>query len=396
MALRRRDFLAATALGAGALTAPTVIRAQGAAPLRIGFITTLSGPAGYLGQDIRDAFQLHVDQENGRLGGIPVQLVVEDDALRPGQGKTIAERMLRTDGIRLFTGIVFSNVLGATAPDILDGGGIYVSPNAGPSNFAGRECHRNYFVISWQNDSLHESAGRSASELGFQRAFILSPNYQAGQDALAGFKRMFRGTIAGEQFTRLDQTDFAAEMAAIRAANPDVVFQFHPGGLGIAFIRQYQQAGLLGRIPMVVAAPSLDHTTLRAVGEAALGINVTSHWNVDFDLPQSRRFVEAFRQRYNRMPTYYAQQGFDTALAIAATLRQTNGNVTNTEAFRTAMLRADFQSTRGAFRFGPNQHPIQDWHALRAERNAAGELEIRTIRKVLENHGDSYAAQCRI
>ncbi len=392
--MKRRDFLIGSALGAATLAAPGIVRAQ--TPLRIGFITTLTGPGGYLGQDIRDAFQLAVDMENGRLGGAPVQLVVEDDALRPGQGKTIAERMLRTDGIRLFTGIVFSNVLGAVAPDVLDGGGIYVSPNAGPSNFAGRECHRNFFAIAWQNDSLHESAGRLATELGHTRAFILSPNYQAGQDALNGFKRLFRGTIAGEQFTRLDQTDYAAEMAAIRAANPDVVFQFHPGGLGIAFLRQYQQAGLLGRIPMVVAAPSMDHTIMSTVGEAALGINLTTHWNVDFDNAGSRRFVEAFRARYNRTPTFYAGQSYDTALAIAAALRATNGSVTDTNAFRTAMLRADFQSIRGPFRFGPNQFPIQDWWAAQVVRNPAGQMEIRTGRKVLENHGDVYAAQCRI
>lgn len=395
--MKRRDFLLASAAGAATLAAPAILRAQGAgAPVRIGFITTLSGPAGYLGQDIRDAFQMAIDSDNGKLGGVPVQAIVEDDGLRPGQGKSIAERMLRNDGIKLFSGIVFSNVLGATAPDILDGGGIYVSPNAGPSNFAGRECHKNYFVISWQNDSLHESAGRSASELGYQNAFILSPNYQAGQDALAGFKRMFRGKIAGEQFTRLDQTDFAAEMAAIRAANPDVVFQFHPGGLGIAFLRQYQQAGLLGRIPMVVAAPSLDHTTLAAVGDAAVGVNVTSHWNVDFDNPQNQAFVAAFRARYNRTPTYYASQGYDTALAIGAALRQTNGNIANQDMFRTAMLRADFKSLRGGFKFGPNQHPVQDWYALKVERNAAGQLELKTGKKVLENHGDSYAASCKL
>ncbi len=392
--MKRRDFLLASAAGAATLAAPAIVRAQ--TPLRIGMITTLSGPGGYIGQDVRDAFQIAIDQGQGRLGGTPVQVVVEDDALRPGQGKSIAERMLKTDGIRLFTGIIFSNVLGAAAPDVLDGGGIYVSSNAAPSNFAGRECHRNYFVISWQNDNLHESAGRAASELGYQRAFILSPNYQAGQDALAGFKRMFRGQIIGEQFTRLDQTDFAAEMAAIRAANPDVVFQFHPGGLGIAFIRQFQQAGLLGRIPMVVPWPSLDQGTLGAVGEAALGINLTAQWNWDFDNAESKAFVQAFRAKHNRIPTVYGAQAYDTALAIGAALRQTNGNVTNTEAFRTAMLKADFKSTRGNFKFGPNQHPIQDWWAVRCERNAQGQLELKTLRKILENHGDAYAAQCRL
>lgn len=395
--MRRRDFLVATGAGAFTLSAPAILRAQGAgAPVKLGFITTLSGPAGYLGQDIRDAFALALEQEGGKLGGVAVNMMVEDDALKPGQGKSIAEKMLKNDGVKLFSGIVFSNVLGATAPDILDAGALYVSPNAAPSNFAGRECHRNYFVCSWQNDSLHESAGQAAQNLGYKSAAILAPNYQAGQDALAGFKRFFKGTIALEQFTRLDQTDFAAEMAAIRNANPEVVFQFHPGGLGIAFLRQYQQAGLLGRIPMVVASPSLDANTVRAVGDAALGLVCTAHWNTDFDNPQSKAFVAAFQAKYNRLPTYYAGQGYDTALAIGAALRQTNGNVADDKAFRTAMLKADFKSVRGNFAFGPNQHPVQDWWAIKVERDAAGALALKTQGKVMSNHGDAYAAQCKI
>jgi branched-chain amino acid transport system substrate-binding protein len=391
--IQRRQFVAGMA--AGVVCAPHVARAQAQA-LPIGLITTLSGPGGYLGADIRDAFNLAVEMEGGKLGGAPVRVLVEDDALRPAQGKQIADRFLKNERVRLFTGIVFSNVAGATVPDVLDAGGVYVSPNAGPSNFAGRECHRNYFVVSWQNDSLHESAGQSAMELGFQRAAILAPNYQAGQDALAGFKRFFKREIAAEIFTRLDQTDYAAEMAQIRAARPDVVFQFHPGGLGIAFLRQYQQAGLLGQIPMVVASPSMDHTTLGAVGEAAVGIHVTAQWNVDFDNASSKRFVEAFRAKYNRTPTYYASQGYDTALAIAAALKGTSGSVSNTEAFRTEMLKANFEATRGKFRFGPNQHPVQDWWALQVERNPQGQLAIVTKRRVLADHGDAYAGLCKL
>jgi branched-chain amino acid transport system substrate-binding protein len=387
--MNRRAFLAATA--ATPLAAPAF--AQGA-PLRIGFITTLSGPGGYIGADARDAFQLAIDAEQGRLGGVSVALSVEDDGLRPPQGKQIVERMLRNDRIRLFTGVIFSNVLGAVAPDVLDGDAIYVSNNAGPSNFAGRECHRNYFVVSWQNDSLHESAGQLANNLGYRRMMILAPNYQAGRDALAGFRRLFRGEVIGEQFTRLDQTDYAAEMAQIRAARPDAVFHFHPGGLGIAFLRQYAQAGLLATIPQCIPAPSMDSTILTAVGDAAEGINLSSHWNSDFDNAPSRAFVTAFRARYNRMPTYYAQQAYDTALAIGASLRQTRGDVAPA-GFRTAMMRADFQSTRGRFRFGPNQHPVQDWFALKVERTG-GALGIVTKGRILENHGDAYSGQCRI
>ena len=367
-------------------------------PLKIGFITTLSGPAGYIGADIRDAFQLAIDIEGGKLGGIPVQLIVEDDGFKPGQGKQVADRFLKTDNIKLFTGIVFSNIAGATVPDILDAGAIYVSPNAAPSNFAGKECHKNYYVVSWQNDTLHESAGQNATNLGYKRIFILAPNYQAGKDALAGFKRFFKGEIAGELYTRLDQTDYAPEMAQIRAAKPDAVFQFHPGGLGIAFTRQYQQAGLLGSIPMVVASPSIDVVILKAVGEAALGINASTQWNSDFDNPANKKFMAEWQKKFGteRLPTYYASQGYDTALAIAAALKATNGNVTNTDAFRAAMLKADFQAVRGAFKFGPNQHPIQDWYSARVEKDASGKPIIKTIGKIMSDRGDAYSKDCKL
>ncbi|RYE31921.1 MAG: ABC transporter substrate-binding protein [Hyphomicrobiales bacterium] len=375
------------------LAASTALAQQ---PVKIGMITTLSGPGGYLGQDIRDAFKLAIDLEGGKLGGVPVELLVEDDALKPGQGKQIAEKMLKTDGVKIMTGIVFSNVAGATVPDIVDSGALYVSPNAAPSNFAGKECNANYFVVSWQNDSLHESAGQYATNLGYKKAFILAPNYQAGKDALTGFKRMFKGEIAGEVYTRLDQTDFAPEMAQIRAANPDVVFQFHPGGLGIAFLRQYQQAGLLGKTPMVLAEPSLDATTLKAVGESALGLSVTAHWNSDFDNAANKKFMEAWTKAYNRAPTYYASQGYDAALAIASALKATGGK-TDVPALRTALAKADFQSVRGAFKFGPNQHPVQDWYALKVEKGPDGTPMLKnTGTKVLSNHGDVYAKDCKL
>ncbi|MBI0534877.1 ABC transporter substrate-binding protein [Roseomonas sp. KE2513] len=396
MTINRRGLLASgAALGLAPLAASPLSRpaiAQGA-PLKIGMITTLSGAGSYLGQDIRDAFQLAIDMEGGKLGGAPVQLLVEDDGLRPGQGKQVAERFMKNERIRLLTGIVFSNVLGAVAPDVLDAGGIYVSPNASPSNLAGKECNKNFWSIAWQNDSLHESAGQLATNLGQKRMFILAPNYQAGRDALTGFKRLYKGQLAGEVYTRLDQTDFAAEMAQIRAAAPDGVYQFHPGGLGIAFLRQYIQAGLMANLPMTLAAPSMDATTLAAVGDAAVGVNLTSHWNTDFPNEASKRFVAAFQQKFNRLPTFYAQQSFDAALAIGAALKGTGGKVDDTEAFYRAMKPANFESTRGKFAFGSNNHPVQDWWALKVE-NVAGKPALVTKDRVLTNHGDAYSSQC--
>ncbi|MGV3633430.1 MAG: ABC transporter substrate-binding protein [Pseudorhodoplanes sp.] len=385
-------------MGAGlALSALLATAAAAQEPVKIGFITTLSGPAGYIGADARDAFNLAVEMEGGKLGGVPVQVVVEDDGLKPGQGKQIADRMMKTDGIKLFTGIIFSNVLGATAPDILDGGGIYVSPNAGPSNFAGKDCHKNYFVVSWQNDTLHESAGQNATNLGYKKAFILAPNYPAGKDALAGFKRFFKGDIVGEIYTRLDQTDFAPEMAQIRAAKPDMVFHFHPGGLGITFARQYQQAGLLGTIPLVVAAPSVDVNIVKALGDAAVGTNGTTHWNADFDNPANKKFMDAWAKKYpGRLPTFYASQAYDTALAMGAALKAVNGDLKDTEKFRQAMLKADFEAVRGKFKFGPNQHPIQDWVAIRVEKGPDGAPVIKTVGNVFTDKGDFYSKDCKL
>ena len=240
MRLSRRVALA-SALAMPAIVSGRRARAQTGKPVKIGMITTLSGPGGYLGGEIRDAFMLAV--ENDTLGGVPVQVIVEDDGLKPAQAKQIANRFLKSEQVRLFTGIVFSNVLEAIVPDVLDDDAIYVSPNAAPSSLAGKNCNKNYWVVSWQNDTLHEAAGANANRLGYKKMYVLAPNYQAGKDAITGFKRIFKGEIVGESYTRLDQTDFAPEMAQIRAAAPDAVFQFHPGGLGIAFMRQYQQAG---------------------------------------------------------------------------------------------------------------------------------------------------------
>ncbi len=387
MALTRRAALAS------ALAMPMVARAQ-AAPVKIGLVTTLSGPGGYLGADIRDAFMLAAD--GGKLGGVPVQVLVEDDGLKPAQAKQTVNRFLKSEGVRLFTGVVFSNVLEAVAPDVLDDGAIYVSPNAGPSSLAGKNCNANYYVVSWQNDTLHESAGENANRLGYKKMFLLAPNYPAGKDAITGFKRFFKGEVVGESYTKLDQTDYAPEMANIRAANPDAVFQFHPGGLGIAFIRQYQQAGLVGKIPMVLAAPSLDSTILGAVGEAAIGMDVTSHWNSDFDNAANKAFVAAFVAKYQRLPTVYASQGYDTALAIGAALQGSGGNVKDPVAFRKAMLPANFQSVRGKFKFGPNQHPVQDWFGLRVEKGADGKLALVTKTRVLTDRGDAYSETCKI
>ena len=367
--------------------------AQANAPVPIGFITTLSTPAGYIGEDIRAGFELAM--KDGKLGGIPVQLLVEDDALKPANAKQAADRMIQS-GVKLFTGVNFSNVLAAVLPGVLESGGFYVSVNAGPSTFAGEKCNPNYFVASYQNDAFHEAAGISANELGYKRMVLLAPNYQAGRDALEGFKRTYKGEVLGEIYTKLDQTDFSVELARIRALAPDAIYQFHPGGAGINFAKQYAGSGLGKSIPMLIPSFSMDAQMVTATGDAAEGIYASAIWTPEFDTPASKEFVEGFRKAYSRTPTMYAQQAYDTANLIGSALKAVNGDIGRQDEFREALREAKFTAIRGSFAFGNNQHPIQDYYLTKFEKSSSGEIVQTVVRKVASGYRDAYAASCEM
>jgi branched-chain amino acid transport system substrate-binding protein len=390
----RHPHFAHLALAAAAVACFGTVHAQ--TPLQIGFITTLSTPAGYIGEDERDGFQLAVTEGGGKLGGVPVKLIVEDDGLKPGNAKQSADKMLQ-DGVRLFTGINFSNVLMAVVPGVLAGGATYVSLNAGPSTFAGKGCNAGYFNDAFQNDSFSDTAGIAANELGYKKVVILAPNYQAGRDALAGFKSTFKGQVLAEMYTKLDQSDFSVELARIRSLAPDAVFQFHPGGAGINLAKQYANAGLAATIPMVTPIYSMDRRMLSAVGDAGKGYYVTALWSTDLDNAANKQFVQAFEKTYKRVPTDYAAQAYDTAHLIGSALKATGGDVTDkVGAFRAALRKADFVSVRGKFRFGANQHPVQDWYLLRVEAGADGKLGYKMIKTIAKDHADPYVAECHL
>ncbi len=367
-----------------------------AEPVKIGMITTLSGGGSALGIDIRDGFQLAIDQEGGKLGGHAVELIVEDDARKPEKAVELADRLLTRDGAQILTGIVWSNLAIAVVPKVTRAGAFYISPNAGPSQLAGTGCDPNYFNVAWQNDNLHEAMGQYVADKGFKKPYILAPNYPAGKDALAGFKRYYTGEVAGEVYTKLGQTDYATEIASLRAAKPDAVFFFLPGGMGISFLKQYAQAGLTGEIPVFGPAFSFDQTILGAVGDAALGVINSSQWNKDIDTPANTAFVAGFQKANGRLPSLYASQGYDAARLIGSALAATGGEVGgNADAFRKALETAKFESVRGKFRFGPNRHPIQDIYVRQVVKEG-DVLTNKIIGTAFTDHADAYAGECKM
>ena len=365
-------------------------------PVKIGMITTLSTKAGYLGEDIRDGFQLAIDQEGGKLGGVPVELLVDDDGRKPEKAKQIADRFIKRDEAKILTGIVFSNVAIAVVPKVVRQDVIYISPNAGPSLLAGKGCHPNYFNVAYQNDNLDEVVGKYVTEAGFKNVYLLAPNYPAGKDHLAGFKRYYKGNIAGEVYTKLGQSDYAAEIAALRAAKPDAVFFFLPGGMGINFIKQYAQAGLNQTIPVFGPAFSFDERLLQAVKDAALGVKNGSQWTHDLDNAANRQFVAAFRKAYGRTPTLYASQGYDAARLLGSALKQVGGDVGKIDALREAIRKADFPTVRGKFAFAPNQHPVQDLYIREVVKDASGVYTNKTVETVFMDHSNVYVKECQM
>jgi len=367
-----------------------------AEPVKIGMITTLSTKAAYLGEDIRDGFQLAVDQEGGKLGGIEVELLVEDDGRKPEKAKQIAERYMKKDGVKIMTGIVFSNVAIAVVPKVVRDGVVYLSANAGPSKLAGKGCNEDYFNVSYQNDNIDEVVGQYVNDSGHTNVYLIAPNYPAGKDHLAGFKRYFKKEISGEVYTKLGQSDYAAEIAAIRAAKPDAVFFFLPGGMGVSFLKQYAQAGLGDQIPLYGSAFSFDERLLKAVGPVALGVKNGSRWTHDLDNEANKQFVAANKDKYGRTPTLYASQGYDTARLIGSALNEVGGNADDIGALKRALKNAQFESVRGNFSFGFNQHPIQDLYIREVIKTNDGGFTNRILEKVFENHVDAYASECKM
>jgi branched-chain amino acid transport system substrate-binding protein len=357
-----------------------------AEPVKIGVITTLSGGGAGLGIDMRDAFTLAIKQS----GNKDVELVVEDDAQKPELAVQIAEKMIQSDKVDLLTGIIWSNLAMAVVPNAVAQDIIYLSPNAGPSALAGANCNKNYFNVAYQNDNFHEAMGQYANQ-DYKKTFILAPNYPAGKDSLTGFKRYYKGELAGEIYTQVGQTDYAAEIAQIRDSGADSVFFFLPGGMGIAFMKQYAQSGVT--IPVMGPAFSFDQDMLPAIGDAALGVKNSASWSKDLDNEASKAFVEAFKAEYNRLPSVYAAQSWDTANLILSALSK--ASVKDKDAFRAALKAADFKSVRGDFTFNTNNHPIQNVYVREVVREG-DVLTNKIIATAFEKHGDAYAEQCKM
>jgi branched-chain amino acid transport system substrate-binding protein len=377
--LTRLALAAALALGTAAQAAT------------IGLMAPLSGPQAMVGQDQVDGFMLALELLGGKLGGQPATVLKEDDQLKPEIGQQAVRKFIDKDKVDAIVGLSFSNVLMGSLPRLAESGVVAIATNAGPSPIAGASCKPNVFSVAWQNDGAAEAMGKLAQDKGVKRVYLMAPNYQAGKDMITGFKRFFKGTVVDEVYTQVNQPDYSAELAQLQSAKPDAVFAFYPGGMGVNFVKQMNQAGLLPKLPLY-SVFTVDGTTLPSLRDAAAGTISGAMWDAALDTPDNRKFVAAFEAKYKRTPSEYAATGFDAANLLDVALRKAGGDARKL-APAVKAAGGEFKSVRGPFRFNNNNLPVQNYYAFEAVKQG-GKLAITQVATPLKNHADAYHAQC--
>lgn len=393
-------FKKMTALAAlGALLAAPAMAAD---KVKIGFVTTITTPAGVIGQDMVDAVNLAMEDIGGKMAGLDVELIIEDDGFKPPVGKQKVDKLVKKDQVDFIAGFIWSHVLLASKKSALDAGTFLISSNAGPSQLAGKQCDKNFFSTSWQNDQTPMAMGEVLNQNGVKSVYVMAPNYAAGKNMIAGVERTFKGTIAGRDLTKWGkdaQLDFSAELAKAKASGADALWVFYPGKAGGALIKQYEQAGLQDTMPLYtvftvdsIALPKLQAGNLAGV----MGSRNTQHWGPDLDNPQNKKFVSGFKKKFGRYPSFYAAQSYDSIFLIKSAVEAVNGDLSNKDGMRAAMKKAEFPSTRGKFAYGNNHFPIQNFYLREVVADADGVWTTKIVSTVLEDHQDPYAADCKM
>ncbi len=381
----------ATTLAVGLLGFGTAASAE----IEVGMIVTLSGPPAALGRQAVDGFRLALDDLHGKLGGEEVRLIVEDDELKPEVALSKANSLVESEEVDFVVGTIFSNMLQAIFRPVVESDTFLISPNAGPSTFAGRNCNRRFFVTSYQNNQNAEAMGAYAQKAGFSKVFMIAPNYQAGRDNMEGFRKHYRGEIVGEVYVPLGHQDYSAEIARIATSGADAVFAFTPGGMGVRFVRQFRDAGLAERIQFM-SVFTTDETTLPAQKDAARGFLAAGNWAPDHPGEPSRAFVARFEEKYGYVPGGYAMQAYDAAMLIDSAVRAVGGDLSDKTALQAALEAADFNSLRGNFSFNTNHYPIQNFYQLSVRQREDGKWITSMGELIFENYGDSFAAECQM
>ena len=377
---------------AAAATAMMMAGAVQADTVKVGYMTTLSGSGGIIGKQMQNAVNLAMEHTGGTLGGMDAEVIFADDQRKPDVAKQLANRLVKSDRVDVIAGVIWSNLLMAIHKPVTRSGTLLIGSNAGPSPLAGKDCHKNFVSMSWQNDQTPEGMGKYMQDAGVKSVYLVAPNYQAGKDMMSGFKRHYKGEVVAEVYTKLGQSDFQAELSTLRASKPEATFVFQPGGMGINFVKQWHQAGM-EQVSKLYTVFTVDNLSLPALKETALGVVSTQTWSPDLDNEINRRFVADYKAKFGGYPSFYAAQAYDTMMAIDHAIAKAGSS--DTEAMRAVLAEGGIPTTRGPLAMNSNQFPIQNVYLREAVLDADSMATTRITGTVFENHADAYAKDCQ-
>jgi branched-chain amino acid transport system substrate-binding protein len=381
-------------MGTVALVALGTVPAVAQQSVKIGFVSTFSGPTAVIGNDMRNSFEVALEHLGRKMGGKTVEVIYEDDQQKPEVGVQKSQKLIESDKVDFVVGFIWSNVLLASLKPIVDSQTFLISANAGPSQIAGEQCSPYYFSTSWQNDQTPQAMGEYMNQKGVKTAFLMGPNYAAGKDMLTGVRSTFKGQIIGEELTRWpDQLDFSTELSKVRAAKPEAVFVFYPGAAGVQFLTQYVQSGLKGQIPLYTAF-TIDETTLPLQKDLALGVPGAQEWVNDLPNDANKKFVADYKAKHGKGPSFYGAQSYDAANLVNSAVVAVNGDLSKKDAMRDAMRKANYASVRGPYKYGNNQFPIQNFYLQEAVKDASGNLALKTMATIVKDSQDRFHEKC--
>jgi branched-chain amino acid transport system substrate-binding protein len=362
--------------------------------VKIGFVTTLSGPTAVIGNDMRNSFELALDHLGRKMGGLPVEVIYEDDQQKPDVGLQKTQKLIQSDKVDFVTGYIWSNVLLASFKPVIDSQTFLISANAGPHQLAGEQCSPWFFSTSWQNDQTPQAIGTYMTQKGVKSVYLIGPNYAAGKDMLQGVQATYKGQIVGQDLTKWpDQLDFSAELSKVKAAKPDAVFVFYPGAAGVQFLTQYAQAGLKGQIPLYTAF-TIDSLSLPLQKDLALGVPGAQHWVNDLPNAANKKYVTDFKAKHKNYPSFYGAQSYDAANFINSAVVAVKGDLSKKDAMRTEMRKANYASVRGPYKYGNNHIPIQNFYLQDVVKDADGMLTLKTVATIVKDSQDEHAKKC--
>jgi len=389
-----KKFLKAGVLSAALLALVSANQVLAQAKLKIGFISAQSGPLNVLGLEQKRGFEIAMDHLGGKFGQTPVEVVVADSKGNPSATVQEISRLIDKEKVDLIVGLSASNELVAGVKPITDAKIFFIGMNGGVAINAGEQCNPYYFNASFQNAQLTTGMGAFMTKQGVKKLYLIGADFEAGYEHTDAAKTGFKGEIVAQQFTPLTQLDFAADIAKIRASGADGVFAFYPGGLGIAFMRQWAQAGLVGKIPVFSNIALTEPTAFQAQGKSVLGTYVSAVYFAGIDNPANKRFVQDFKAKFGRDPASYAGLAYDAMMLVDSAVKEVKGNVKDQAAFRAALKKANFQSVRGSFAFSSNNHPIQNTYLTVVDERSDGSLYLKATAVIAEKAADSFVGKC--